>query len=162
MTLHVGHCLDALRTMPRNSIDCCVTSPPYYGLRKYEGVDPVVWGGDAGCAHEWGDSFCQACGAWRGCLGLEPTYPLYLEHMVAITVQSKPYRKDHFATFPPALIKPCILAGCPEGGIVLDPFIGSGTTALVAQREGRQWIGIEASEQYAELARERVQQKQLF
>ena len=59
-------------------------------------------------------------------------------------------------------IKPCILAGCPEGGIVLDPFMGAGTTALVAQREGRQWIGIEASEQYAELVRERVQQKQLF
>ena len=56
MTIHVGHCLDVLSALPSDSIDCCVTSPPYYGLRKYDGVDPVVWGGDAGCAHEWGDS----------------------------------------------------------------------------------------------------------
>ena len=63
---------------------------------------------------------------------------------------------DHFAVFPTALVKPCILAGCPEGGIVLDPFFGSGTTGLVAARAGRDWIGIELNPAYVEMAEERL------
>jgi len=59
------------------------------------------------------------------------------------TVATKPYKEAHFATFPPDLIEPCILAGCPEGGIVLDPFFGSGTVGEVAQKNGREFIGIE-------------------
>ena len=108
------------------SVDCVVTSPPYWGLRDYAGVEPGVWGGDAECEHEWGEAttagrrettpsaavqgdgytdafrnsqryvdhvadaappsgaFCARCGAWRGDLGLEPTPELYVEHMVEV------------------------------------------------------------------------------
>lgn len=62
----------------------------------------------------------------------------------------------HFATFPPALVAPCILAGCPKGGVVLDPFGGAGTTGLVADRLGRDAILIELNPDYAEIARERL------
>jgi DNA modification methylase len=78
------------------------------------------------------------------------------------TVTTAPYSKAHFATFPPKLIEPCILAGCPEGGVVLDPFLGSGTTAAVAQNLGRKCIGIELNEEYAQLARDRFSQRVLF
>lgn len=78
------------------------------------------------------------------------------------TVTTKPYKAAHFATFPPELIKPCILAGCPEGGTVLDPFLGSGTTALVADRNGCNCIGIELNPEYVKLAQKRVRQKTIF
>ena len=73
------------------------------------------------------------------------------------TVTTKPYRGAHFATFPTALIEPCILAGCPEGGTVLDPFFGAGTTGLVAQRHGRKWIGCELNPEYAAIAQTRIE-----
>lgn len=72
------------------------------------------------------------------------------------TVTTKPFKGAHFATFPPDLIEPCILAGCPVGGTVLDPFLGAGTTGLVAQRLGRNAIGIELNPEYAAMARERI------
>lgn len=62
----------------------------------------------------------------------------------------------HFAVFPPALIETPIKAGCPEGGVVLDPFIGSGTTAIVAQKLNRNWLGIELNPEYTKLANERI------
>ncbi|GGA56533.1 hypothetical protein GCM10007416_32170 [Kroppenstedtia guangzhouensis] len=71
-------------------------------------------------------------------------------------VSTRPFKGAHFAVFPPDLIKPCILAGAPEGGVVLDPFFGSGTTGLVAQENGRDWIGIELNPEYIKIARERV------
>lgn len=77
------------------------------------------------------------------------------------TVPTKPYAAAHFATFPPALIEPCILAGAPVGGIVLDPFFGSGTTGQVAQQLGRQFIGIELNEANEPLQRERLRQPSL-
>ena len=55
-----------------------------------------------------------------------------------------------------------ILAGCPDRGVVLDPFCGSGTTLLVAQRLGRRWLGIDCVERYCEMARNRLQQQPLF
>ncbi|MGV8955298.1 MAG: DNA-methyltransferase, partial [Cypionkella sp.] len=72
------------------------------------------------------------------------------------TVSTKPFRGAHFATFPPDLIEPCILAGCPVGGTVLDPFFGAGTTGLVASRLGRNAVGIELNPEYAAMARERI------
>jgi len=72
------------------------------------------------------------------------------------TVATHPFTGAHFATFPPALIEPCILAGCPEGGTVLDPFGGVGTTGLVADRECRNAILIEISSVYADVARSRI------
>lgn len=71
------------------------------------------------------------------------------------TVSTKPYREAHFATFPPDLIQPCIRAGCPAGGTVLDPFGGSGTTGEVAASEGRKAILIELNPQYVKLAQGR-------
>ena len=72
------------------------------------------------------------------------------------TVTTQPYAEAHFATFPPALIEPCIKAGCTKGGTVLDPFFGSGTTGLVADRLGRDCIGIELNPEYAALAERRI------
>jgi DNA modification methylase len=71
-------------------------------------------------------------------------------------VATAPFPDAHFATFPPALIEPCILAGCPEGGTVLDPFGGAGTTGLVADRHQRDAILIELNPEYAEMARKRI------
>jgi len=113
----VGEVRELLRALPDDSIDCVVTSPPYWGLRSYN-LPPVLWGGQKRCRHRWGKSmkrhkggpqgktkglcgrsisnerdacrdidagqFCQHCGAWRGSLGLEPTYPLYIQHMVEV------------------------------------------------------------------------------
>ena len=73
------------------------------------------------------------------------------------TITPQPFKEAHFATFPPALIEPCILAGCPPGGVTLDPFFGAGTTGLVADRLGRNCIGIELNPQYAEIARKRIE-----
>jgi DNA modification methylase len=72
------------------------------------------------------------------------------------TVTTKPFRGAHFATFPIDLITPCILAGCPEGGVVLDPFTGSGTTAVAALTNRRNFVGCELNPDYAKLAEDRI------
>ncbi|MDF2739329.1 MAG: methylase domain protein [Actinomycetia bacterium] len=75
------------------------------------------------------------------------------------TVWSVPlgkFREAHFAVFPEALIEPCVKAGCPPGGVVLDPFMGSGTTAVVSRRLGRHFLGFELIPEYVELARRRL------
>lgn len=71
-------------------------------------------------------------------------------------VSTKPFKGAHFATFPPDLIEPCILAGCPVGGTVLDPFGGSGTTAGVALKHGRRAVLCELNAEYAALMGERI------
>jgi DNA modification methylase len=78
----------ALRVLPAASIDCVVTSPPYWGLRDY-GLPAQVWGGKADCGHDWiedlaGGSKCSRCHAWSGQLGLEPSPELYVVHMVEV------------------------------------------------------------------------------
>jgi len=78
------------------------------------------------------------------------------------TVTTKPFKGAHFATFPTKLIEPCILAGAPAGGIVLDPFFGSGTTGQVAQALGRQFIGLELNDEYKPLQDERLRQPSLL
>ena len=75
------------------------------------------------------------------------------------TVTTKPYKGAHFATFPQDLIIPCILAGCPNGGLVLDPFGGSGTTGYVAREHGRKSILCELNAEYIELAKDRFMQE---
>jgi DNA modification methylase len=78
------------------------------------------------------------------------------------TVTTKPYKGAHYATFNPDLIKPCILAGAPEGGIVFDPFVGSGTTVATAIQLGRKGIGIDLSFKYLqENAKVRVESAEL-
>ena len=71
-------------------------------------------------------------------------------------INTVPYKGGHFAAYPPLLAETCILAGCPNGGIVLDPFMGSGTTGLAAKRHGRHYIGIELNTEFCSLARERI------
>lgn len=73
------------------------------------------------------------------------------------TVPTKPFKEAHFATFPEELIEPCILAGCPEGGVVLDPFAGAGTTGVVAARGYRNFIGFEINPEYCEMAQNRIE-----
>ena len=72
------------------------------------------------------------------------------------------FRDAHFAVFPEKLVELCILAGCPEKGVVLDPFVGSGTTAVVAQRLGRRFIGIDSNPAYCQMARARIGQPSLL
>jgi len=105
-----GDCREVLKELPDQSIQCCVTSPPYWGLRDYD-VEPVVWDGSADCEHEWIEFYCNGqsggpsqkqdsnvgsrfdisiqlqcskCSAWRGCLGSEPTPKLYVKHLTDI------------------------------------------------------------------------------
>jgi len=78
------------------------------------------------------------------------------------TVATSPYSDAHFATFPPKLITPCILAGCPGHGTVLDPFGGSGTVGEVAENHGRNSILIELKPEYCEMAKKRTAQQGLF
>ena len=81
------------------------------------------------------------------------------------TVWSVPLGKNrdaHFAVFPEKLIEPCILAGSPSGGLVLDPFLGTGTVAAVAKRLGRCYLGVDLNPTYVEIATERVNQEQLL
>ena len=72
------------------------------------------------------------------------------------SVNKKPYKGAHFATYPEELIEPCILAGSEEGDIILDPFMGSGTTAVVAKKNSRAYIGCELHEDYASLQTDRI------
>lgn len=72
------------------------------------------------------------------------------------TVTTKPFKEAHFATYPETLIEPMIKAGCPKGGIVLDPFFGAGTTGLVAKKLGRNYLGIELNPEYIKIAEERI------
>jgi DNA modification methylase len=72
------------------------------------------------------------------------------------TVSTKPFSEAHFATFPEELINPCVLAGCPEGGLVYDPFMGAGTTALVAKKLARHYLGSELNPEYIKIAEKRL------
>lgn len=71
------------------------------------------------------------------------------------TVASAQFKEAHFATFPPELIKPCILAGCPEGGMTCDPFMGSGTTLVTANELDRNCIGFDINPDYCDMANRR-------
>ena len=101
-----------------------------------EHPDKVSTNGNSGLARRESDGFRNKRSVW--------------------TVTTKPFKGAHFATFPPDLIEPCVLAGCPAGGMVLDPFGGAGTTGLVAQQHGRHATLIELNPEYAAMARERV------
>ena len=272
--LHVGDCIESLRTMPAQSVHCCVTSPPYFGLRDY-GVDGqigleqrapnYVAGLVSVFAEVWrvlrddgvlfvnmGDTFAgfkdgkfppqsqsngnqrgmpvsgaphrsralleldgfrnkQLMGIpWRFAFAMGDAGWLLRQEIIwkklnytpekvrdrfvrsheqiflfakrdrywfdgdAVRIpdtagESYKLRPDvwetpvskfkgaHFATFPPELIEPCILAGCPVGGVVLDPFAGSGTTAGVALAHGRDAVLCELNQEYADLVPARIE-----
>ncbi len=89
-------------------------------------------------------------------MGTRFAHPLGRNRRTVWRVSPTSYKGAHFAVYPPKLIEPCVLAGCPKGGVVLDPFFGSGTTGLVTREHGRCCIGIELSPEFAELARIRL------
>ena len=87
----------------------------------------------------------------------ESTHDVHTRNKRSVwTVPTRSFKGAHFATFPPDLIRPCILAGAPRGGVVLDPFGGAGTTSLVSMQEGRRSILCELNPEYAELSRARI------
>jgi len=107
ITLYNSSCFD-MSKLPDESVQCVVTSPPYWGLRKYAGEQELVWGGNKDCEHEWDSyirpkntwgtpnknvdgmvqtieqGFCSLCGAWKGSYGMEPTPEMYIEHTILI------------------------------------------------------------------------------
>jgi DNA modification methylase len=88
--------------------------------------------------------------------GLKQNHPLGRNKRNVWTITTKPCKDAHFATFPKDLIEPCIKAGCPESGVVLDPFGGSGTTGIVAKQFNRTAILIELNPEYIEIAKKRI------
>lgn len=261
-TLIQGDCRHVLPTLPAQSAHCCVTSPPYFGLRDYghDGQiglekdpeafvrelvevfrevrrvlrdDGTLWlnlGDSYGKAKQllgipWRVAFALQADGWhlrqdiiwhkpnpmpesvrdrctkaheyifllsktsnyyfnndaikepadpknhRQSAGIRRTAPGSTAHggpasgsrryttknkrsVWSVTV--KPFKEAHFATFPPDLIEPCILAGCPPGGHVLDPFNGAGTTGVVSVRHERNYTGIELNPEYLELTKKRL------
>lgn len=103
-------------------------------------------GSDRGCPEGSGANVCGSV-PWEGATRNKRT---------VWSVATKPFSEAHFATYPPELIEPCILAGCPAGGVVLDPFFGAGTTGLVADRLGRHCTGIELNPEYVRIAERRL------
>lgn len=104
-----------------------------------------------------GRSFDNSSVIERESQGNKPNDTLLRNKRTVWTVATAQFPDAHFATFPTTLIEPCVLAGCPEGGMVLDPFCGSGTTLLVAQQHNRNGIGIELNPAYVEIAQARLQ-----
>ena len=114
----------------------------YKGSAKYGGNDSKL---TAQGIHNGGKRWANEI---RGCLARNKRS--------VWTVPTRGFKGAHFATFPPDLIRPCIEAGSPLGGVVLDPFMGAGTTALIAKELGRNYVGIDLNSDYVRLAEERL------
>ncbi len=89
-------------------------------------------------------------------------HPLGRNKRTVWSIPLSKFRGAHFAVFPESLVRTCLLASCPPQGLVLDPFLGSGTTAVVAQALGHSYLGIDVAAEYCEIARERLRQVKLF
>lgn len=142
------------RTTPAHEMIYLLTKRPRYYFdqeaMKEPGAYPAGTKGGKGSAER---------AALPGVNARPPEYKVYSGYRnkrSVWTVPPRPFKEAHFATFPPALIEPCILAGCPVGGTVLDPFAGAGTTGLVARQHGRNAILIELNPDYCEIARRRL------
>lgn len=126
-------------------------SPKYSGNRRLSGADiSSTLGVPSDRNFRNGDLFFESLDCPHGVLTNGEGDPL------ALDVPPQPFRDAHFATFPPKLIEPLIKAGCPIGGTVLDPFFGAGTTGMVADRLGRNCIGVELNPEYARIAERRI------
>jgi DNA modification methylase len=101
-------------------------------------------------------------GAARGVEKTKLPHPLGKAKRCVWPIPTTPFTGNHFAVYPRKLIEVPIKAGCPKGGIVLDPFMGSGTTAVVARELWRKYIGIELNPEYVKMARSRLAQQPLF
>ena len=164
--LWLGDALAVLKNIPPESVDCIVTSPPYWGLRDYGVLGQI--GAEAAlseylaklvlvfeecrrvlkkqgtCWVNMGDAYARA-GGWS-CNNGRSVW----------TIATRAFKGAHFATFPEELPRRCIVAGCPDKGVVLDPFTGSGTTLVVAKRLGRRYIGVDIQPAYLKLTAERL------
>jgi len=155
--------------MPESVQDRCTKAHEYIFLlskspKYYYDVDSIKE--DAISAGNVGGSFQGRQGgaeyqAQSGGVGSEAKEYLNKNKRSVWTVPVKPYADAHFAVFPTDLIEPCILAGAPAGGVVLDPFMGSGTTAQVAQTLGRKYLGCELNPAYQPLQKKRLAQQSL-
>ena len=152
--------------MPESVTDRCTKAHEYIFLlsksaRYYYDADAVK---ESACKGAAGSSFHTGKTATHQ-LGrasdIEPLDTDSRNRRSVWTVATQPYAGAHFATFPPKLIEPCILAGCPVGGTVIDPFSGSGTTGQVAIGAHRQFIGCELNPAYYELAAQRLNGAQI-
>ena len=140
-----------------------VKNKKYWFETQYEpSVDPESYTGrrqrNAPQIYYSDKSNCQVSGkvgADGKLLDSGRTYPFRNKRTVW-QVTTKPFREAHFATYPEALIEPMIKAGCPEGGVVLDPFFGAGTTGLVALKQNKSYIGIELNPEYISIAEKRL------
>ena len=109
-----------------------------------------------GGAYTGGRSFCNSARVERASHSNVPNESGLRNRRSVWSLATSHLAVSHFATFPERLVEPCILAGCPEGGIVVDPFAGSGTTGTVAKRLGRNFIGIELNPEYWKMAIDRI------
>jgi len=214
-TILTGDSKEMLKVLAKDSIDCVITSPPYFNLRDYHGIEGQiglednpeiytnnlievfnqVWRVMKKTATLWvviGDSYA---GSGKGCdgkhaykKGRQPlkcykgkpkslrrfakkegksgqrpqhhgrdieTLPLRTMRDVWF-VSTRANAEEHYAIFPQKLIAPCVLCGCPEGGVILDPFFGAGTTGVVAKKHFRNYIGCELNPAYVEIAKKRI------
>lgn len=140
--------------MPRPGIDT-------RGGNQGSGGIPIVGKGNAktfrgGGTYTRGVSFCNSEGKERESHGNSPNQSLTRNTRSVWTIPTAPCPDAHFATFPPALAEKCIRAGTRHGDSVLDPFMGSGTTGMVARNMGRKWIGIELNPDYCDIALTRI------
>jgi DNA modification methylase len=154
--------------MPESVTDRCTKAHEYIFLlskspRYYYDQDAIREEIKAGSGIRMRASKHDGC---RGDKIKNPTADITLKHYQEIKganrrsvweIDTQPFREAHFATFPPALIEPCVMAGCPKGGTVLDPFGGAGTTGMVADRLQRDAIIIELNPDYAAMAELRLQ-----
>jgi len=154
-TILFGDCRETLSQIDEK-VRMCVTSPPYYGLRNYGDEDKQI--GQEDTPEEYINNLVNIFRSVRNCLSDDGTlwvnigdsYYNYRPGKGQALVQQT------VAVFPPELITPCILAGSEKNDIVLDPFMGSGTTAMVARDLGRHYIGCELHEEYNDLIQQRV------
>jgi len=95
-----GNVLEVLKRLPDKSVNCIVTSPPYWSQRDYGEAAVTLWDTDDTCEHDWDAlGFCRHCGGWRGQLGLEPTLDMYLDHLLQITAELKRVLRDDGVMF---------------------------------------------------------------
>lgn len=156
--VHYGDCRETMRRMIADGVkvQMCVTSPPYWGLRDY---GTATWeGGDVGCDHSVGHQVADTMAPGVNAVAASKLTTGWRNKRSVWTIATAQYSGSHFATFPPKLVEPCILAGSRLGDVVFDPFMGSGTTAMVAERLGRKWLGCELNIKYKPLIDERTAQ----
>lgn len=136
-----------LAKSPRYYYDADAIAQPVSAasVKRTASGKPVTYGGD-----ERGDGSPQDKFRTRG--GGEYRLAETVNRRTVWWVPTVPFKHAHFATYPPELIRPCILAGSPRGGVVLDPFSGSGTTGMVAIQEGRRYVGIDINADYLDLS----------